>query len=159
MIGLETRTVVVGRHLIEVELEIDDRPRSVGLLIRVDGAKRWSSEEPGWRHLGSGIDRDFFVWSARRLVVVPLEFDAEVNTIECDDDIITVFRCADLWLLVCESSLQLSGHAAGEVSRIELSDVVDEAQWDQDVLTINCGDGASVRVAVEACELKVLPSV
>ncbi len=152
MIGPEARTLVVGHQVVEIELETDDRPHSTGLLIRVDGDKRWSSEEPGWRDIGCGVDGDILVWSARRLLAVPLQLGTEVNVVDCDEDIIAVFRVLSLWLLVCESSLRLASEGG------ELSDVVSEARWDQDVLLVGCGDGAYVRVVAVADQLKVLPA-
>ncbi len=157
MIGPEVRTLVVGRHVVEIELETGERPRSTGLLVRVDGDKRWSSEEPGWRDMGCGVDGDVFVWSARRLVVVPLEIGTDVSVVDCDEDIIAVFRLENLWLLVCESSLRLAGEG-GELSRLELPDVVSGARWDQGVLLVGCGDGVNVRVVAVADQLEVLPT-
>lgn len=154
MIGLEVRTVVVGHRVVEVELETDDRPRSLGLAVRVDGTKRWSSEEPGWRDIACGVDGNVFVWSARRLVVVPLEPDANVRAVDCDEDISTVFQIEQGWLLVCETSLRLIGDA--ELSKVEMPGVVSGARWDQDQLLIECDDGTHVRVAVVAGQLEVL---
>lgn len=157
MIGLEIRTIVVGHRVVEVEMEIDDRPRSLGLSVRVDGTKRWSSEEPGWRDISCGVDGDVFVWSARRLVVVPLETGAEVHAVDCDEDIFTVFQVERGWLLVCETSLRLVGDGA-ELSRVEMPDVVNEARWDGDQLLIGCDDGTRVRAAVVAGQLETLPA-
>lgn len=158
MIGLEVRTVVVGHRVVEVELETDDRPRSLGLSVRVDGTKRWSSEEPGWRDVACGVDGDVFVWSARRLVVVPLEPGAEIHAVDCDEDIFIVFQVEHGWLLVCETSLRLIGGGCTELSRLELPDVVNEARWDGDQLSIGCDNGSRVRVAVHARKLETSPT-
>lgn len=155
MIGFEVRTVVVGHRVVAVELETDDRPRSLGLAVRVDGAKRWSSEEPGWRDIACGVAGDFFVWSARRLVVVPLEPGAKVRAVDCDEDISTVFQIDQGWLLVCETSLRLIGGDV-ELSKLEMPDVVKEARWDQHQLLIECDDGTHVRVAVVDGQMQVL---
>ena len=156
MNGLEVRTLVVGHRVVEVELETDDRPRSLGLSVRVDGAKRWSSEEPGWRDVGCGVDGEVFVWSARRLVVVSLEHEVEARVVDCDEDILAVFRVEDLWLLVCEASLRLVSDEV-ELSRLELPDVVSEARWgrEDDVLII-CSDETHLRAAAVAGRLEIL---
>lgn len=158
MIGIEVRTLVVGHRVVEVELETDDRPRSLGLVVRVDGAKRWSSEEPGWRDIACGVDGDVFVWSARRLVVIPLEERGSgVQAVDCEEDIVTVFQVEDGWLIVCEASVRLVGVDVG-LSKLELPEVVTGARWDCDRLLIGCDDGKRVLVAVAAGQLYALPA-
>ncbi len=155
MTSSENRIIVVDRHVLELELETDDAPRSLGLLVRVDGLKRWSSEEPGWRSLGQGVAGDLaFLWSARRLVVVPLGAPAETDAIDCDEDIVCVFRVDAGWLLVCETSLRLVLGGL-ETSRIDLPDVVTSVRWGGDQIRVQYGDGsgAAVIVAAEALEL------
>lgn len=141
MSGTEVRTVVVGRRVVEIELEIDDRPHSLGLAVRVDGISRWSSEEPGWRDLGCGVDRDLFVWSARRLVVVPLDPGSEPRTVDCDEDIVAVFRVAPGWLLVCETSVRLTVDRS-ERSRVELPGVLQVVRWSGARLVVETDHGA-----------------
>ncbi len=158
MIGIEVRTVVIGRRVVEIELEIDDRPRSVGLSVRVDGLKRWSSEEPGWRDIGCGADGSLFVWSARRLVIVPLETGGDVRIVDCDEDIVVVFRVDGHWLLVCESSLRLVGEAAVELSRLEMPDVVTDARWVQGRLSAVCDDESRFEVVIAGNGLEIAPA-
>lgn len=146
MTGLEVRTLVVDHQVVEVELETDDRPRSMGLSIRVDGAKRWSSEEPGWRDVACGVaDMEVFVWSARRLVVAPLKPGTEAYGLDSDEDILIVFPVDNGWLLVCETSVRLVIDGT-ERSRLELPDVVGEARWDGERLRVRCGDGSGTSV-------------
>lgn len=152
----EVRTVVVGLRVVEIELEIDDRPRSVGLSVRVDGVRKWSSEEPGWRDIGCGADTNLFVWSARRLVIVPVERAGEVGSIDCDEDIVVVFRVEGRWLLVCESSLRLVGRAGDELSRLELPDVVASARWVEGRLSVDCCDSARMEIAVVGDDLELV---
>jgi len=156
MITVEVRTVVVGSQVVEVELETDDRPRSLGLSVRVDGAKRWSSEEPGWREIGLGVDDGLFVWTARRLVVVPLGADDVACSVDTDEDIVAVFRVGAGWLLVCETSIRLVLDDA-ERSRLELPDVFADVRWSGRHLLVRCVNEASVRVAVAVGELEALP--
>lgn len=158
MIGSEIRTVVVGLRVVEIEVEIDDRPRSIGLLVRVDGVTRWSSEEPGWRDIACGVDGSLFVWSARRLVIVPLEPDSDVCAIDCDEDIVTVFKVDERWLLVCESSLRLVSGGALDLSRIEMPDVVTDERWDQGQFLIRCADGSRFKIVVFGDSLEITPA-
>lgn len=156
MISVEVRTVVVGHRVVEIELEVDDRPHSLGLSVRVDGDKRWSSEEPGWRDIAVGVDEGLFVWSARRLVVVPLGVDDGACSIDSDEDIVVAFRADPGWLLACETSLRLVRGDA-ELSRLELPDVIEDARWAGESLLVRCANGTSVRVAVDAGGLEALP--
>lgn len=158
MIGVETRTLVIGLRVAEIELELDDRPRSVGLSVRVDGVKRWSSEEPGWREIGCGVDGDLFVWSARRLVIVALEAGSKPQAVDCDEDIVVVFGLSGRWLLVCESSLRLVGDDAVEWSRLEMPDVVTDVRWMQGRLAVYCGDESRFEVVVADDGLEIAPA-
>lgn len=157
MTGLEMRTLVVDHQVIEVELVTDDRPHSLGLSIRVDGTNHWSSEEPGWRDIGCGVaGTQVFVWSARRLVVVPLEPGTKAYSLDSDEDIHIVFPANDGWLLVCETSVRLIINGA-EGARLELADVVDEARWDGERLRVRCDDGSATLVLLAHGELESQP--
>lgn len=156
MTGVELLTLVADQRVIEVERDTDDRPQSLGLTVRVDGEKRWGSEEPGWRDVGCGITgHDVFVWSARRLVVVPLSHKAAVRAFDSDEDIVIASPVTGAWLLVCETSLRLVG--AAQDSRLELSDVVEEASWDGDRLRLRCADGSETWIGVDGHRLEPDP--
>jgi hypothetical protein len=158
MSGVEVWTVVMGLRVVEIEMEVDDRPRSVGLSVRVDGVKRWSSEEPGWREIGCGADGDMFIWSARRLVIVPLEADGNAQAIDSDEDIVVAFGLDGRWLLVCESSLRLVSDSAVEWSRLEMPDVVTDARWKEGRLSVYCDDESRFDVIVVGDGLEIAPT-
>lgn len=155
MTGVENRTLVVGRQVLEFELETDDVPHSFGVRLRVDGEERWSSEEPGWRSLGQGVaDDTVFLWSARRLVIVPLGSSSRPQVLDCDEDIVTAFKVENGWLLVCETSLREMADGV-EASRLELSGVVTSALWSDGLLVVRCDNGSEVAVATTAGGLDV----
>ncbi|MCB1027248.1 MAG: hypothetical protein KDB24_05740 [Microthrixaceae bacterium] len=156
MIGVEVRTVVVGHRVVEIEMGVDDRPHSLGLSVRIDGDKRWSSEEPGWRDIAVGVDEGLFVWSLELRGVVLRSPDDGACSIDSDEDIVVAFRADPGWLLACETSLRLVRGDA-ELSRLELPDVIEDAHWAGESLLVRCANGMSVRVAVEAGGLEALP--
>ncbi len=157
MSGSEIWTVVAGLRVAEIELKTDDQSCSVGLSVRVDGVERWSSEEPGWRDIACGVDESLFVWSARRLVIVPLTpgFDDGVYTVDCEEDILVVFRIEERWLLVCESSLKVVAGSA-ELSRLELPEVVSDVRWINGRLSVCCDDGSKIKFAVVGDNLEMV---
>ena len=156
MTGIESRVLVLERHVLEVELETDGVPRSLGLRVRVDGEKRWSSEEPGWRTIGQGVAGDTaFLWSARRLVIVPLEQPSKPQALHFDEDIVMAFKLQSGWLLVCETSLRLIVDGV-ERSRLELPNVVTSALWRGGLLEVRCDDGSELAVAAVAGSLEVV---
>lgn len=155
MTGIESRVLVVERHVLEFELEANDVPRSLGVRVRVDGEERWTSEEPGWRAVGQGVTADtVFLWSARSLVIVPLEKSSKPQALHCDEDIVTAFKVESGWLLICETSLRLIVNGV-ETSRLELPDVVTSALWRDGLLGVRCDDGSDITVAATAGSLEV----
>ncbi|NJL29141.1 MAG: hypothetical protein HC897_15290 [Thermoanaerobaculia bacterium] len=155
MTGIENKVLVVEHHVLELELETDDVPRSLVVRVRVDGEERWSSEEPGWRAVGQGVTADtVFLWSARCLVIVPLEQSSKPQALHCDEDIVTAFKVEGGWLLVCETSLRLIVDGV-ETSRLELPDVVTSALWRDGLLGVRCDDGSDITVAAIAGGLEV----
>lgn len=154
-----TKTVmslVANRRLIEIELERDDIPQSISVAVRVDGQRRWSSEEPGWRELGVGAagDRAYF-WSARRLVELRVEREAEALVFDTDEDILVSFAYGDGFLLICETSVRLVG-TGDESARLEMPEVIESARWSDDVLELRDAAGAAHQVAVAEGRLCVV---
>jgi hypothetical protein len=155
MTGIQSRVLVVERHVLELELEVDDVPRSLRVRVWVDGERRWSSDEPGWRTVGQGVTDDtVFLWSARHLVIVPLERASKPQALQCDEDIVTAFKVESGWLLVCETSLRLIVDGV-ETSRLELPDVVASALWKDALLGVRCDDGSVITVAATAASIEV----
>jgi hypothetical protein len=143
----ECRVLVVERHVVTFEFELENAPRSLGVRVWVDGESRWSSQEPGWRPVGEGVTNGtVFFWSARRLVVVGLDQASKPEALDCDEDIVTAFKVERGWLLVCETSLRLMVDGV-ETSRLELPDVVNSALWRDGLLGVRCGDGSVISVA------------
>jgi len=149
-------TFVVGDRVIEIEVERDDVPRSLGVTVRIDGRRRWSSVEPGWRELGVGTSlARTYLWSARRLIVLPIDYERSVMTVDLDEDIIATFDVGGSWLLVCETSVRLFV-SEQEVSRLELADAVVSARWKDDELAVQYEAGLSTRVALSDGRLLVV---
>lgn len=149
--------MIVGSRIFTFEIDDEDVPLSIGIVVSVDGGRRWSSEEPGWRDLAVGVDgMCVYWWSARRLMVLLEPDSQEVIVIESDEDILWVFRAREDWILVCETSVQL--HAVErEASRIELGDVIQEARWDGALLVLRDDSGTTISVEAGDGRLTAIP--
>lgn len=149
-------TLLAGRHIVRIELELDE-PRSVGVLVSVDGEPRWSSEEPGWRDIGVGATSTFvYVWSARRVVVIPTTGEPATVAAEADEDILLPFAAEVGFVLVCESSVRLMVDG-DERCRLDFPDVLEFAAWRGDTLEVRDASGTTHGMAVERTRLRVLP--
>lgn len=149
-------TLVANRRLIEIETERDDVPQSIGVAVRIDGHRRWSSEEPGWRELGVGVTVDgVYFWSARRLVELPIDDEAEATVLDADEDILVSFANDDGFVLVCETSVRLM-LMGRESARLEMPEVIELARWQDDVLELRDAAGATHQVAVSEGRLCVV---
>jgi hypothetical protein len=151
-------TFVVNDHVIAVALDAHNAPRSLGVSISLDGLHLRSFEEPGWRLPGYGVaGREFYWWSARRLVVVPVDAPRELREFALDEDILCVFARGDSWLLVCETSIRLRDGAT-EVSRLEFPEVVTSARVEGDLIVVEDAGGVLRHIAVSSERLTVVDS-
>lgn len=148
--------VVVDSRVYAFSLDQRDVPRSLGIRVSVDGDSRWSSEEPGWRDLSIGVEAgSVYWWSARRLMAFGSLEPLVVDVIDAEEDIVTVFKATVGWIIVCETSIRL--HAGQEeVHRLELSDVVVGAIWDDGMLMVRDIRGGTNVVSVSAESLDVI---
>lgn len=159
MTGAERRitTMIVGSRIFTFEIDDEDVPSSLGIVVSVDGGRRWSSEEPGWRDLALGVDGlCVYWWSARRLMALVEPDSQEVLVIDSDEDILWVFRAREDWILVCETSVQLRT-VEREGSRIELADVIQEARWDGALLVLRDDSGTTISVEAGDGRLRAIP--
>lgn len=149
-------TLVANRRLIEIETARDDIPQSIRVAVRIDGQRRWSSEEPGWREPGIGITADgVYFWSARRLVELPIEHEAEATIVDADDDILVSFAYDHGFVLICETSVRLI-LMGKESARLEMPEVIELARWQDDVLELRDAAGAAHQVAASEGRLYVV---
>src|SRR5881275_3048782 len=92
-------TFVVGTHTVEVHIDNQGAPRTVGVRVSIDGRAVGTYEEPGWRPLGFGtLDDCFYLWSARRVTVVPMQPPSRSHQMSVDEDIVVAFGRGDGWL-------------------------------------------------------------
>jgi hypothetical protein len=114
---------VIGPRIWQVRVAPADRAKVTVRLAAGDDV--WMSAEPAWRPLCSGAAPGpvGYLWSARRLIVLPAQAGVEPQLIDTDEDLLAVFAVPAGWLLVCETSVRRHG-AGGELSRVELPDVV-----------------------------------
>lgn len=158
MSSTRTTTSVVGLHVLQTIVAAENAPESVRLTVRVDYAREWSFEEPGWRELGYGAtDTWAYVWSARHLIALqPDDTESDPLEIRTDEDIVMVFVVGRRWLLICETSLRLFD-GAEPVARVESGEVVAEARWEEGQLLIHDLGGGLTRVRIANGGLEVEP--
>jgi hypothetical protein len=142
-------TVVVGDRVVHVRVDRSGAPRSMIVNVEVDYERSWSFEEPGWQDVAFGVaEGRLYWWSARHLVVLPLVDDqGEPIMVSADEDIRFAFAVPDGWLLVCETSVRLVG-GNGEVSRLELGEVLLAARWEASQLVVRDAAGDDVKVVI-----------
>lgn len=104
--------------------------------------------EPGWGDLAIGLaEGQLYWWSSRHLVCADLATETSQSVALLDEDILTVFRLAQGWLVVCESSVRLLD-GPQETSRVELRDVVVSVDWSADDLLVTDAQGSVVTVKI-----------
>lgn len=146
---------VNGQQVVTVEMDRADIPQSLGVTVRIDGQWSWSSEEPGWREIGIGSGSSCsYLWSARRLLILPASGQQGVLTVDSNEDIVVVFSVGAGWLLVCETSLKLvSGDHA--ISQLELPDAVVSASWTGNKVVVRHATGLPREVIVSGMTMSV----
>ncbi len=83
-------TIVVDGHVYHVLPDLASAPRRLTVTVRDDRGHEWTYDEPAWRPLGYClVDRRFFLWSARRLIVFG-EDKSQPELVENDEDILYV---------------------------------------------------------------------
>lgn len=149
MMTRESRIMIIGQRVLQVDMEVEAATQVLQLQIAVDGKFRWASQEPGWRGLGQGTSNDcVYLWSARRVIVLPLDLlSEEPYALDCPDDIVRVFHLEDRWLLVAETSVRLITQQR-ETSVLMLPDAVLEAYWTDQLLLLQLHGQSPIIVRV-----------
>jgi len=149
----EAVTFVVGDRTFGVRVAEDEAPRSMTVTVVMDGRYEWTFDEPGWRPLSVGAAPDLgYLWSARRLIVLPRSpgEDPELTTV--DEDLLFVF-CVDAgWILVCETSVRRVA-AGKETARLQFGEVLERAMWESSALVVEEISGASHRIVIDGDDL------
>ncbi|MCA1832812.1 MAG: hypothetical protein ABR600_06205 [Actinomycetota bacterium] len=138
----------MNEHVVRVRVDLSGAPRSMIVNVEVDYERSWVFEEPGWQEIAFGVaEGRVYWWSARRLVLVPWNEDGEPATVSTDEDIRLAFAVPLGWILVCETSVRLMV-GSQEVSRVELSDVLLAARWEESQLVVRAENGSDLRVVI-----------
>ncbi|MCP4307571.1 MAG: hypothetical protein GY788_22405 [bacterium] len=141
-------TLVIDDRVVQVRVDRSGAPRSMVVNVEVDYERSWSFEEPGWQEVAFGVSEGrVYWWSARRLVVVPLDRGGEPMVLSVDEDIRFVFGVPEGWILVCETSVRLVADGQ-EVSRVELGEVLMAARWEDSRLVARDVNGHEIVVVV-----------
>jgi hypothetical protein len=141
-------TFVVGTATFRIAHGSNAADRYMSVTITRDDRVQWTYRQASWRPLAVGYGHgSAYVWSARDVVVLPADHDGDPGTFTVDEDLLFVFKIKDGWLLVCETSVRLM---AGQVeqSRVEFSDVIERADWDDKQLRIEDARGISASITI-----------
>ena len=140
--------VVSGRQCFGIHAAGDPDSLTCLLTITLDGRVEWTFDVPTWRPMSVGAAGDtWYVWSARDVIVLPPDEAGEPAAFKVDEDLQFVFRLDDGWVLVCETSIRrlVNEH---ETDRWELPEIVSDAAWIADVLSVRDYSGSETRVRV-----------
>lgn len=143
-------TLVVDTRVVQFRVEDIDPPLRVMLTIIDADGQTWTFEEPGWRDLGYGLhDHQLYLWSARRVIVLPAAPSDELVELRVDDDDISrVFGLPDhQWLLICETQVRLYPGSA-EVARLHAGDAIEQSHWDPPELLVREQRGVKWKVTI-----------
>ena len=136
--------LVTGTSVVQVRVRpsASNPERGRDLTLIVNGRPRTSFEIPTWRPLSFGYGLGIaYIWSARTVITLPIESDADLRVLESNEDLLFVFKVEQGWLLVCETSVRLASDEGREVDRIELGDVAEMAHWEGETLVIDDARG------------------
>lgn len=144
--GMTEQTFVLSDRVYGVLVSPSDDHRTAVVTVTLNGRFEWSLTVPGWRGVSLGASGEIgYLWSARELVVLPRAGDAELQVISVDEDLLLVFRVADAWLVVCETSIRRFVDET-EMARVELSDVIEVVRWEAGVLHVRDAAGEDLRL-------------
>ncbi|MCD1573373.1 hypothetical protein [Agromyces mediolanus] len=115
------------------------------LSVELNGAQAASMLISGWRPLSFGSSDLAYVWSARELVILPASLEDTVDVLSLNEDIASVFRLHDGWVVVCDSSVR---RYVGdlELERIEFDGVALSSQLEGRDVCVDLVSGDNVRV-------------
>lgn len=146
--------VVVGDRTFEVTVH-RPMPDSMQLSVIVDDREQWNFEIKFWRPWACGVSQgQFYLWSARKLIVFSDSMANAPSVIEFDEDLLLVFRPQAGWVLVCETSVRLL-HESAEVSRVELDEVIEGARWELGRLSVRDLTGRERYISIAPGELLI----
>ncbi|MFT3876847.1 MAG: hypothetical protein QM708_10565 [Propioniciclava sp.] len=146
-------TFVFRDRVYEVRVSPAEDLRTAVVTVTLDGRFEWSLTAPGWRAVSLGASGEIgYLWSARQLAVLPHAAEAELQVISVDEDLLSVFRVDEGWLLVCETSIRLLVDEV-ETARVELGDVVEVARWEGGVLQVRDAAGEILELRVDGARL------
>ncbi len=150
-------TLVTGRCVYRVRQAPGPAMAQTTVTITRDDRSEWTYLMASWRPLSAGCGSGLaYLWSARDVVALPDDSDAEPAVLTTDEDILLVFRTAAGWLLVCETSVRLiTGH--NQVSRVELGDSIEQARWAGGRLRIHDARGTETAITMAGGRLAVSP--
>ena len=139
---------VVGTATFTIRRGTDAADRYMKVTITRDDRVQWTYRHASWRPLAVGCgEGSAYLWSARDVVVLPVNDDADPRSFSVDEDLLFVFKTKDGWLLVCETSVRLVV-GQEERSRVEFGDVIERADWSDGQLRIADARGISALITV-----------
>jgi hypothetical protein len=137
-----------GTSIFRIRLGAGSSDERMSVTVTLDDRTEWTYDQPSWRPLAFGCDHGVaYFWSARAVVVLPSEVDADPEVLDVDEDLLLVFKIDPGWLLVCETSVRLI-IGQEETSRIEAGDVIERARWGRGQLLIEDARGTMTPIRV-----------
>jgi hypothetical protein len=139
---------VVGASAFTIQQGEDPSERHMKVTITRDDRVQWTYRHASWRPLAVGCGGGVaYIWSARDLVALPADPGDDPSVLAVDEDLLFVFRTENSWVLVCETSVRLIV-GQDERSRVELSDVIERAYWNEGQLHVEDARGMTATMKV-----------
>jgi hypothetical protein len=149
------RNIVLGTHVYEIQV-VPSNDLQAQILVKCDNSLKWVFTIPAWGGISWGASNDvLYLWAALDLIILPHTKQSELCAIHVEDELRFVFYMDDIWVLVCETSVQLFT-AETEMDRVEFGEVITHAWWDRGLLNICDYEGKATVLKIDNTYLKLM---
>jgi hypothetical protein len=148
-------TATHERHtILLMEEELSENQRKARLTV--DQLHQENIELPAWYLPGFAFGTEkLLIWCGTRVYVFTYE-TGQLLTFDVPDEVLTAYATADLWCLVCETSIALfASEFNKEISRFQHSEVILRSWWSRDTLIVEDFEKQRLAVAVNSHGLEV----
>jgi hypothetical protein len=128
------------------------------LMLTVDQVHQANLEFTSWYLPGLAFGAEnFLIWCGTRIYAFNYE-TGKLSASDLSDEVITAYANADLWCLVCETSIALFDSSLDkELSRFQHSEVILRSWWVHGALIVEDFENRRLEVSLGPSGLEVKP--